>query len=115
MKLILKQKVKKIVVMSMAFSMLFCNNVLAAPVTDTLDNTTGTDHFEDELDNIWDSGEITERVEVSISKSSEFTITIPKEITLDGETGKADYVVNAKGDISGNQVLSIVPDSTFNE
>jgi hypothetical protein len=119
----LKKKLTKVLAISMAFSMVFSSNAFATPIdlvnstesvaTDTLTKTEGTDHFADEDTNVWNNGEIVEEVRVSVQKGSEFIVTIPKDIVLDGETGKADYVVNAKGDISGDQVLSVVPDAEF--
>ena len=119
----LKKKLTKVLAISMAFSMIFSSNAFATPIdlvnstesvaTDTLTKTEGTDYFVDEDTNVWNNGEIVEEVRVSVQRGSEFIITIPKDIVLDGETGKADYVVNAKGDIAGNQVLSVVPDAEF--
>ena len=123
MKKNLKKKITKVLAISMAFSMIFSSNAFATPidlvnstesvVTDTLTKTEGTDHFTDEDTNVWNNGEIVEEVRVSVQRESEFIVTIPKDIVLDGETGKADYVVNAKGDISGEQVLKIVPNAEF--
>ena len=119
----LKKKITKVLAISMAFSMIFSSNAFATPIglvnstesvaTDTLTKTEGTDHFADEDTNVWSNGEIIEEVRVSVQRGSEFIVTIPKDIVLDGETGKADYVVNAKGDISGDQVLKVVPDAEF--
>ena len=123
MKKSLKKKIKQCLAISMAFSMVFSSNAFATPIdlvdstesvaTDTLTKTEGTDHFADEDTNVWNNGEIIEEVRVSVQRGSEFIVTIPKDIVLDGETGKADYVVNAKGDIAGNQVLKVVPDAEF--
>ena len=46
-------------------------------------------------------------------KETSFTITIPKEISIDGQTGKASYVISAKGDIINDQTLSITPENNF--
>ena len=118
----LKKNFIKGMAMSMALSMLFCNTAFATEIdladsvesviTDTLTKIEGTDHFDDE-DNEWADGTINEEVRVTVDLASKFTITIPKEIVLDGETGRADYVVNAKGDIAGDQVLKVVPDPDF--
>ena len=58
----LNKKIKKILAISMAFSMLFTTNAFATPIdlansemdvkTDTLDKSTGTDYFADE-ENEW--------------------------------------------------------------
>ena len=118
-----KKKITKVLAISMAFSMIFSSNAFATPIdlvnstesvaTDTLTKTEGTDYFTDEDTNVWNEGEITERVDVTVQRESQFEVTIPKDIVLDGETGTADYIVNAKGDIAGNQVLKVVPDAEF--
>ena len=41
------------------------------------------------------------------------TITIPKEITMDGNTKAADYTVNVVGDIAGDQEIKVAPDASF--
>ena len=108
--MLFKKKINQCLTISMAFSMVFSSNAFATPIdlvnstesvaTDTLNKTEGTDHFADEDTNVWNNGEIVEEVRVSVQRESEFIVTIPKDIVLDGETGKADYVVNAKGDMS---------------
>ena len=118
-----KTKIKRVLAIPMALSMLFCNSAFAADInlvnstesvaTDTLDKVNGTDYFEDETTNEWLDGTISEEVKVIVDLESLFEITIPKEIVLDGETGKADYIVNAKGDIAGDQKLNVVPDAEF--
>ena len=122
--MLLKKKIKQYLAISMAFSMIFSSNAFATPIdlvnstesvaTDTLNKTEGTDYFADEDTNVWANGEILEETRVSVSLDSEFIITIPKDIVLNGETGEANYTVNAKGDIAGNQILKVVPDAEFN-
>ena len=91
-------------------------------VTDTLDKTTGTDHFATDnvydgpvgaKTNTWNAGQIREEVKVTAVKTCEFTITIPKEITMDGNTKAADYTVNVVGDIAGDQEIKVAPDASF--
>ena len=91
-------------------------------VTDTLDKVNGTDHFvaDDNYDgaagsptNVWASGSITEEVKVTAVKTAEFTITIPKEIVMDGATATASYEGNVKGDIAGDQTITVQPDASF--
>ena len=118
-----KKSLKSFLAMTMAFNMVFCTNTFATPIslsnssesvtTDTLDKINGTDYFADEDTNVWQNGSITEETRITVSKASEFEITIPKEIVLNGNTSSADYIINAKGDIAGDQILTIVPDSTF--
>ena len=40
-------------------------------------------------------------------------MTVPKKITLDGSTKSGTYSVTCKGDIAGNESVSVVPDATF--
>ena len=91
-------------------------------VTDTLNKTTGTDHFatNDNYDgpagaptNVWNDGSIVEEVKVTAVKTAEFTITVPKEIVMDGATATADYTVNVVGDIAGDQRITVQPDASF--
>lgn len=46
--------------------------------------------------------------EVSASRGSEFIITIPKKIVLDGQ-GEADYEVTVDADLAGCEVISVIP------
>ena len=117
------KKSLKVIAMSMALVFTMPINAFATPInlsnssesvtTDTLDKINGTDYFADEDTNVWQNGSITEETRITVSKASEFEITIPKEIVLNGNTSSADYIINAKGDIAGDQILTIVPDSTF--
>jgi len=43
-----------------------------------------------------------------------FSVTIPKEITLDSVTGSSDYEVSLKAQVPEGQVLSVKPDQSFN-
>ena len=51
--------------------------------------------------------------EVDASIASTFAVTVPKKITLDGSTKSGAYSVTCKGDIAGNEGVSVVPDATF--
>lgn len=44
---------------------------------------------------------------------SEYNITIPKTVVLNGDTKEANYIVKAEGDIAGYEILNIVPSSSF--
>lgn len=44
---------------------------------------------------------------------SEFTVTIPKALTLSGTDKNGTYKVSVEGDIAGNQYVSVTPDKTF--
>lgn len=80
---------------------------------DTLNKTNGTTYYTDETTNVWSDGQIVEECRVTVALESTFTITIPKEIILDGSTKKADYTVNVQGDIAGDQLITVIPDSNL--
>ena len=44
---------------------------------------------------------------------SEFKVTIPKKITLDGTLKKGSYKVTVEGDIAGTETITVKPDSNF--
>lgn len=44
---------------------------------------------------------------------STFSVTIPKSMGGNGESGTLDYDVRIVGDIAGNEILSVIPDSTL--
>ncbi len=48
---------------------------------------------------------------VIYQQDSAFTVTIPKTITL-GQNKSATYNVKVKGDISGNETITVTPDAT---
>lgn len=50
---------------------------------------------------------------VNATVASSFTVEIPKTITLDGGSKTATYNVKAKGDIAGNEYISVAPASSF--
>lgn len=55
----------------------------------------------------------TKSVDVYATQGSTYSVKIPKTIVLDGTTGNAAYRVSVKGNISGNQTVKVIPDSTF--
>lgn len=50
-------------------------------------------------------------VNVNADIKSSYTVTIPKEIVLDGKTKTGDYTVDVVGDIAANQNVSVEPDA----
>ena len=42
---------------------------------------------------------------------SEFKVTIPKKVTLDGSTKSGTYQVSVEGDIAGKETIKVIPDS----
>jgi|LSQX01.2.fsa_nt_gb hypothetical protein len=59
------------------------------------------------------SNSSTENCTVSASQASSFSVSIPKNIVLNGSDGTAVYTVIVSGNISGTEVLSVRPDSVF--
>ena len=59
------------------------------------------------------SGSGTENCTVSASQASSFSVSIPKNIVLNGSDGTAAYTVTVTGNISGTEALSVQPDSVF--
>lgn len=51
-------------------------------------------------------------VQVTANQGSTFSVTIPKSVDL-GSTGTASYEVRINGDISGDEVVRVVPDASF--
>ena len=54
----------------------------------------------------------TQGATVIYEQDSAFTVTIPKTITL-GQNKSATYDVKVKGDISGNETVTVTPDATL--
>ena len=50
---------------------------------------------------------------VKYSLASTFTVSIPKTITLDTDHKTSTYTVKVKGDIYGNQKVTVIPTATF--
>ena len=50
--------------------------------------------------------------EVYAELGSDFKVTIPKKITLNGATKKGAYTVTCTGDIAGTEYVKVVPDET---
>lgn len=57
--------------------------------------------------------ENTSEAEVYATRSSTFSVIIPKVITLDGDTKQGEYQVAVKGDIAGSQKVSVTAPDTF--
>ena len=55
----------------------------------------------------------TKSVDVYATQGSTYSVKIPKVIILDGATGNGAYRVSVKGNISSNQTVKVIPDSTF--
>lgn len=55
----------------------------------------------------------TAQTSVYAEVGSTFTVTIPKKITLSGETKSGTYNVTCTGDIAGDEFVSVAPDASF--
>lgn len=121
----IKVKLKRFIAMTMAFCLtILPSNAFATEIDlenssanvnkhGTVTKDSGSDTFDDETTNVWQGGSITEEVRVNVDVASSFTITIPKEIVLNGNDGSAAYKVKCEGDIAGDQVICVVPDASF--
>ena len=78
------------------------------------DTTQGVTYTEqDEVTNKDTTFSDSYETEVYETKASEFSFVIPKTITLDGESNEGTYQVKVKGNITGNQTISITTPETF--
>ena len=93
----------KLITTLMAGTMIFSS---ALPVFATVDETQNVEQEEA-------STGTTRPAEVLYEQASTFSVTIPKTITLDGETKSSDYNINVKGDISSDKQVSVAPDTSF--
>jgi len=59
------------------------------------------------------NGENPEAVEVTYTEGAEYTVTIPKTVSLLTGTKSATYTVKVTGDISADKKVTIVPAATF--
>jgi len=55
----------------------------------------------------------TAQTSVYAEVGSTFTVTIPKKITLSGETKSGAYFISCTGNIKDTRYISVVPDSSF--
>ena len=116
----IKVKLKRFIAMMMAAMMTLSSNAFATEINlensnanvnkhGTVTKNSGSDTFDDETTNVWQDGKIDEEVRVNVDVASSFTITIPKEIVLNGNDGSATYKVKCEGDIAGDQTVLVVP------
>lgn len=84
-------------------------------ITDSIEDVTDYDKSEmPSIDDLYTGA--SKKTEVEVSQSATFKVIIPKKITLDGRRGQpndADYEVTVVADIPGEQVINVVPDSSF--
>ena len=51
-------------------------------------------------------------VQVSVTKGSTYTITVPKTVILSGANGEGEYTVKVTGDLSGSEAITVEPYTT---
>lgn len=85
-------------------SVLLLTSIPAAANTNYSNSTYSTENQEIE------SG--THNTTVYAEIQSEFKVTIPKKIVLDGDSKTGNYTVTVEGDIAGKEVIKVIPDST---
>ena len=78
------------------------------------DETQGQQYTEFEGPTIEDTTyETSSDVEVYATRTSTFSVKLPKIIVLDGQSGEGKYRARVKGDIAGSQEISITSDDEF--
>ena len=78
------------------------------------DKTQGQLYNEVEIQDITDTTYSKKsNTEVYATRTSTFSVTIPKVITLDGQSKVGSYQVKVKGDIAGSQEVSVTTPSDF--
>lgn len=65
----------------------------------------------DETIDIKESG--SSETSVYAELGSEFLVTIPKSLTLSGQTKSGTYTVSVEGNIAGYEKINVIPDETF--
>lgn len=78
------------------------------PVMAYTTSTASVDETKDITANV-ESESCTVHAEVG----SQFTVTIPKKITLGGESKSGSYTVTCTGNIAGDEYVLVKPDETF--
>lgn len=91
-------KLKSLLATTLSLAMLLGSNM---PVSAATSETTSI------------SSDGTQSTNVVANITSHFTVTIPKQITLDGRSKSANYTVSINGELASNETVSVVPDSTF--
>ena len=88
-----------------------CLLVLAALITMTLTvPTMAAENPDNTTQEATTTG--TQGATITYEQDSAFTVTIPKTITL-GQNKSATYNVKVKGDITGNETVTVTPDATL--
>ena len=101
------KKLMKVLTGTLATAMLVGGTIPAYAATGTSGTTsTGAVTTGDAISGI-------NSVSVYAEIGSQYTVTIPKTITLDGSTKTGAYTVSITGDIAGNEVVNVVPDTSF--
>lgn len=90
----------------MTTALAFIIGLTSIPVYAETDSTASTDY-----QNVTEAGEYT--ATVYATKASNYTISIPKTIILDGQTGIGEYQISLNGDIDSNVTISVTPDASF--
>jgi hypothetical protein len=90
---------------------------LATPmVTFAATNYATTNAYSTNIENPITSDEDINKVNVSVTQGSTFSVSIPKTIVLDGDADKANestYTINVDGNIASDEVIVVEPDTTF--
>ena len=92
-------KKNRLKIMSLVTATMLAMGSMTAYATENVSQTT--------LNDTTTSG--TQTVDFEYNKPSQYTVYLPKVITIDGESKNGTYMVKAMGDISLMQKLNVVP------
>ena len=101
------KKLAKVLTGTLATAMLVSGTVPAYAATGT-SGTTSTLSVE-----TGEAVEGTNTVSVYAQIESQYTVTMPKTITLDSSTKTGRYTVSVEGDIAGDEAVKVAPDASF--
>ena len=87
---------------------MFVTSLLAAML---IASSVPADVYADSFIDMSEAGQSSALVYADLASS--FTVTLPKTIKLDSTTKDAQYTVNVKGSLPGEDVINVVPDTSF--
>ena len=110
---IIKKKLFAVVVF-LVLTMIMSVTASAGPTDNSVGGVNETQSVNQ--DNL-SSGSVTQQTDVSVTRGGNFSVTIPKKITLPGTADdngdhKQSYSITVKGDIGSDQQISVVPQPT---
>ncbi len=107
----MKRNNKKTLTKILSFGLVFCNILPAFAYDIPLDKNDNSEEFV-EYQNSSDD-DFVSSTNVFAKIASEYKITIPKTIVLNGTKKEAGYNVKVEGDIAGYETIYVVPEDSF--